>query len=83
MSANNHIIDNDRNENDNFDQKRQKTYDYNKSLRQPHNMIWSEKADFIALSFRYRLLSILLQEQHMFVLMRAAGFEGQKRFYIH
>ena len=60
MSVNNHIIDNDRNENDNFDKKRQKTYDYNKSLRQPHNMIWSEKVDFIALSFRYRLLSILL-----------------------
>ena len=30
--------------------KQQKTYDYNRSLRQPHNMIWSENADFIALS---------------------------------
>ena len=44
MSVNNHIIDNDRNENDNFDKKRQKTYDYNKSLRQPHNMICLENA---------------------------------------
>ena len=52
MTINNHIIDNDRNENDFKQQKKkqQKTYDYNRSLRQPHNMIWLENADFIALS---------------------------------